>query len=286
MQVFSTIIAFIMMVFSFINPSMIKEPDRIPLAEGAQYRAITFNVCYSGTALYSVNYRSKLLIAEVNSKDADIMGFQEATPEWMNILTKKLDKYAYVSCYRTGDESEGAEANPIFYKKDKFTLLDSGTFWLTDTPDVVGSKYPGAGCERISTYVVLEDNITQQKIAVFNTHLDNVSYAAGVTGMNRINEKIWDYIGEIPVMLMGDFNSTSSSYVYTLATKHLRDTRVVASETDSSYTYHDYGKQELLLDYVLASSEINPMRYSVIKDQINRAYISDHYGIYVDFSID
>lgn len=285
--VLSTIVSFIMMVLSFINPGLIKAPDPVPLAQTAQYRVITFNLRYGGSAAESVSYRSKLMIAELNSKDADVMGFQEATPEWMGILSSKLSDYAYVSEYRTGDEREGTEANPIFYKKDVFELIDSGTFWLSETPEVVGSKYPGAGCERVCTFAVLRDKVSGRDIAFLNTHLDNASYDAIVHGMNLINNKIREFmLRQYPIILTGDFNTGEGSGAYNAASWYLNDTKYQAPETDSGYTYHDYGKQELLLDYVFASVNITPLRYSIIRDKINKSYLSDHYGIFVDFRID
>ena len=283
----STIVSFIMMVLSLINPGLIKEPEAVPRAETAQYRVITFNLRYGGSAAESVKYRSKLMLAELSSKDADVMGFQEATPEWMGILASKLESYAYISEYRTGDEREGTEANPVFYKKDKFDLVDSGTFWLSETPDVVGSKYPGAGCERVCTFAVLRDKALGRDIAFLNTHLDNVSYAAIYHGMTLINSKIKEFIlKDYPIILTGDFNSVEGSGAYNAASVYLNDTKYQAPVTDSGYTYHDYGKQELLLDYIFASNKVTPLRYSIIRDKINKSYLSDHYGIFVDFRID
>lgn len=283
---FSAVLSFIMMVLSLINPGLIKEPAPVPRAETAQYRVITFNIRYGGSAAESVKYRSKLLLAELSSKDADVMGFQEATPEWIGILSSKLTDYAYVSEFRTGDTRDGTEANPIFYKKDKFDLIESDTFWLSETPDVVGSKYPGAGCERICTYVILKDKESGKEIAFLNTHLDNASYAAIQHGMNLINNKIREFVlRQYPIILTGDFNTTEGTSVYNAASWYLNDTKYTAPETDDGFTYHDYGKQELLIDFIFASNKVTPLRYSIIRDKINQSYISDHYGIFVDFRI-
>lgn len=256
-----------------------------PAAEGA-VRAVTFNLRCTGVGKTSVAYRAPRMAAQLLSTDADSMGFQEANLRWMTYLQEQLTDYDYVGVARENGRNLG-EFSPIFYKKDKYTLRDSGTFWLSKTPDKPGSKDWGSQNVRICTWAILENKENGKVYAHFNTHLDHISGTAREMQMQVLLEKIGEYAAGLPVVLTGDFNDDCASAMYQKATAVLRDTRILAPVTEDKATFHNYGGVVLMdkIDFVFVSEGITPLVYHVIDDKVNGEYLSDHYGIYVDLTL-
>lgn len=254
-------------------------------AEDTTARVVQFNIRCTGTGKTSVAYRAPRLVAQLKELRADSMGFQEATLSWMLYLTEHLDEYAYVGGGR-GNGANLGEFSPIFYLKDKYNLIDSGTFWLSKTPNKPGSKYWFSNNIRICTWALLENKETGERYAHLNTHLDHISSKARVSQIKVLLTKVNELIGEYPIVLTGDFNDDCDSEMYKEATAVLKDSRLEAPVTDSKDTFHNYGGAVImgLIDYVFVSDNVTPLVYHVIDDKIDGEYLSDHYGIYVDLN--
>lgn len=280
MKIIELFCAFIAL-FTSIYPGAVKANPVPERAEGTDARVVTFNLRYTGEGKTSVAFREKLLISQVGEYNPDSMGFQEATPEWLGFLRNGFKNYAYVGKPRDDGKISG-EANPIFYRKDKYDLVESDTFWLSKTPDKAGSSDWNSGCPRICTYAVLENKETKERYVHFNTHLDNSSSAARKEQIKVLFNKLNEYIGVYPVVLTGDFNALSSSAVYSYVTNVLNDSRIKAPVTSDMYTFHNYGTSKQLIDYIFVSSDVEPLVYHVIDDKLLDTYLSDHFGIYVD----
>lgn len=257
-----------------------------PPAEGADIRVVQFNLRCIGFGKTSVAYRAPLMVAELESLGADSMGFQEASLRWMTYLEEHLTDYAYVGVGREDGGVRG-EFSPIFYRKEKYDVVDSGTFWLSKTPDEPGTKDWGSACKRICTWAVLENKETGARYAHFNTHLDHVSNEARTHQMEVLLERVKEYLGVYPVVLTGDLNDLEDSDMYREAATLLTDARHAAPVTDTRDTYHNYGSvvAKGLLDYVFVSEEVAPLVFHVIDDKVNDTYLSDHYGVYVDLAM-
>ena len=130
------------------------------------YSTMTFNV-------YTANQtdtRKDRVINTILRYLPDTVGVQEADAIWMNELRTRLsDYYAIVGEGREGGNK--GEAVPILYAKERYDLIESGTKWFTDTPDVP-SKMPGAEYYRNYTWALLEDKDTQARYLHLNVHLD------------------------------------------------------------------------------------------------------------------
>ena len=122
-------------------------------------------------------YRADLISKDINSVKPDIIGFQEATAVHYDYLEDFLEGYDSEIAYR--DNTLLSEGCPIFYRTDKFEKVDSGHFWLSQTPDVM-SKDWGSAHYRICIYVILKDVASGKEFVVFNTHLDHKSTEARV----------------------------------------------------------------------------------------------------------
>jgi len=279
-------LAFMLSIFAITNCGAPVAPETAPIADGADVRIVQFNLRTTGWAETSVAYRAPLMVAELNELMPDSMGFQEANLRWMLYLEEKLTDYAYVGVGRTDGNLRG-EFSPVFYLKDKYNLVDSGTFWLSDTPDKPGSKFASSQNIRICTWAVLENKETGESYAHINTHLDHISASARKMQVEVLLTKVNELIGDYPIVLTGDFNDNAASPMYAAATEVLSDARLIAPVTEDKATFHNYGKSvtEKTLDYVFVSDRVQPLVYHVIDDKVNGTYLSDHYGIYVDAAL-
>ncbi|MBQ3867230.1 MAG: hypothetical protein II789_01650 [Clostridia bacterium] len=115
--------------------------------------------------------RAAAFRALLDELQPDVVGMQKVSGDW----NETLDTVVFNASYLGLGEARGSdgETNPIYYRADKFDKLDSGTFWLSETPDVSGSMTEGANLPRICTWVTLRDRSTGIEFTVLNTHLDN-----------------------------------------------------------------------------------------------------------------
>lgn len=254
-----------------------------PIADGADVRVLSFNLRCTGFGKTSVAYRAPLMVAQLEEIGADSMGFQEANYRWMSYLIKHLDNYGYVGVSRTNGKNLG-EFSPIFYRKDKYDVVASDTFWLSKTPEKAGSKDWGSANVRICTWAMLRNKATGECYVHFNTHLDHISSEARENQMKVLLDKVKAFNGKYPIVLTGDFNDTTESVMYAEATEILNDSRILAPVTDDQVTFHDYGEKAELIDFVFVSDDVKPLVYHVVDDKINDTFLSDHYGIYVDLN--
>ena len=220
-------------------------------------------------------YRAELMMADIASQVPGIIGFQEATRWQYDYLVDSLPQYDSVIDYR--DDSIIAEGCPIFYHKDLYTLVDKGSFWLSETPEVM-SKDWGAAHYRICSYVILTEKATDRSFVVFNTHLDHVSDEARIKGIGVVLDKIAQF-GGLPAVIMGDFNAVEGSKTYESVTEIFLDARYAAPVTSDSYTYQNWGnlEQAKRLDYFMISKEgFAAQSYGVLSAIHGGVYSSDH----------
>ena len=249
--------------------------------DAGQIKIMSVNVrrvTSADTGLRAWKNRRSIVIENIKEASPTIIGMQEVTPLQYKYLQRRLNNYNYTVTYR--DNTAQSEACPIFYRKDLYTLVQQGTFWLSETPDVV-SKDWGAAYYRICTFVVLRDNATQKQFAVFNTHLDNESETARVNGFGVIQDKI-NALKHYPTVVMGDFNDTENSEIYTKATENFFD---VKYQVDNAFvncaTFHNWGQEVgRTIDYILiAQTGFTVNSYQVITTTYNGKYASDHFPI-------
>ena len=230
-------------------------------------------------------YRADLVVKNIASVEPDIIGFQEVTKIHYAYLTENLKGYENVIKYR--DNSKFAESCPVFYNTERFELKDKGSFWLSDTPDVM-SKGWGAAYYRICTYTILTDKSTGKELVVFNTHLDNVSDEARINGITLVLEKIKQF-GGLPSIIMGDFNADESSDTYKAATEMFLDAKYQTDDTDSGCTYQAFGTQldrENIDYFMISKTGIKVNKFRIIDTTYDGVYPSDHFPITVNISLD
>ena len=254
-----------------------KEPVSIPASE-SQITVMSYNLrCLTPLDLGKKSwfYRAALIMDDLQAQAPDIIGFQEATKWQHDYLLDCLPEYGSIITYR--DDSMIAEGCPIYYHGGRFTMVDQGTFWLSETPEVM-SKDWGAAHYRVCSYAILRDKTTGEELVVFNTHLDHVSDEARINGIGVILDKIEEF-GGLPAIIMGDLNAEEGSATYVNATVHFLDARYEAAQTTDSYTYHVWGDVEksCRIDYFLLSRDAFSVEsYTVLAQPHDGIWSSDH----------
>ena len=215
----------------------------------------------------------------------DSVGIQECTYEWYQNLIVNLPDYEFVGVGRdSGDLSEDCgEISAVLFRKDKYTLVDSGTFWVSETPDAVSYGWDAA-CRRICTWVILESIETGEQYAHVNTHLDHEGQQARVNGSKMVADHALTF--DMPTVLTGDFNFKKDNDLYSgIVATGLRDTQDLAESTMNGKTYHAYkgGEDGLPIDFIFVNDKIESVSvYKIIREKYNLKYTSDHYPIYAD----
>lgn len=226
-------------------------------------------------------FRRERIAGVIKAQEVDVLGTQELLSNQFNDLSGLLTGYQGVGVGRL-DGAESGEYCAVFFRKDRFTLLDSGTFWLSETPEVVGSLGWDGACERIATWVVLRDR-DGRELFFIDTHLDHVGQVARDEGVSLLMKRIETLSGGRPVILTGDFNSEPGSSVVAHVQKDgvLRDAKAIAAQrSGTDWSFSDFGQipeaERPLLDYIFVSGDIEAVRYEVLPDTFDGGYVSDH----------
>lgn len=235
--------------------------------------------------------RAHLFAQQINYTLPDVLGVQELNSIWAEKMETLLPQYDYYGVKRGGDDKERtSEINGIYYLKDKFELLESNTFWISLTPETE-SRFEGAGCHRICSYVVLKNKETGFVFALFNTHLDNVSLEAQNLGGKLIAEKSDElkskYDG-ISIVVTGDFNQYADGpAVQTLTEKGFYNACDTNEEMKNNLTYHGWGAFDYLgpIDFIFADDTVKIKNYTVHDEKWDNSYVSDHFMITAEMEI-
>lgn len=221
--------------------------------------------------------------------EPDVFGIQEALPNQVLEIATALPNYNYIGIGRDG--AGKGESSNIFYKKEKFELLQESTFWLSDTPEII-SKGWDAALNRVCSYALLKDKKTKQIFWVFNTHLDHIGKLARTNGIQLILSKIKSQNTQnYPVFFIGDFNSEPTEEQIINLKKEMIDSRDVSIEKPfgPSGTFNAFKHNEAVtkrIDYIFLSKNniSRVMKYAVLSDSKELKYPSDHLPVYVEIS--
>lgn len=245
---------------------------------------MTMNVRYDNPEDGENNWRFRReRVGElIRSQQVDLLGTQEVLSNQYDDLRAELPAYASVGVGRE-DGARAGEFNAIFYRTERFDLLDSGTFWLSETPEVAGSKGWDAACERIATWVILRDGTNGRELLFVNTHLDHMGEQARRKGVTLLLDRIAALRGDRPVILTGDFNADPSSTVIA----HVLEDGTLRSAWDAAAVRHgagwsfaDFGQipvgERPLIDYVFFGGGFEADECTILPDTLGGGYVSDH----------
>lgn len=225
---------------------------------------------------------------QVGFHHPDFIGVQEARPDQMRDIEEGLTGYAFVGVGRD-DGADAGEYSAVFFDATRWKMLESSTFWLSETPDVP-SKSWDAAYPRICTYGKFESIETGEVIWIFNTHLDHIGEVARLEGVKLILEKIEALTDEKDIVFFtGDFNALpdSAPVKAILATDGFQDTRAVCNgpilgpeATFTGFNYHEPAENRI--DYVFfrdAAGRVDVNAFATLTDAIEGRFPSDHFPV-------
>ena len=280
-------IAFLSLLILGASCSQVKQQPTKP----APINVMSFNIRYDNPedSLDNWKFRKDRAANAVRFYDVDVLGTQEVLHNQLEDLKQRLPEYGVVGVGRE-DGKEKGEYSALWYKKNRFDLLDSGYFWLSETPEVPGSKGWDGACERIASWAKLKDKTSGKEFFALNTHLDHVGVVARREGISLMLDRVNQLSGGLPVIVTGDFNSEPESDVIKHVTdpsnpEHL-DARLASPVVyGPAWSFHDFGKipyqHRPLIDYVFVRNGFDVLRYGVLAETENEAFLSDHAPVLV-----
>ena len=249
-------------------------------------KVMSFNLLCSGKFRRRWQNRIPLAVRLIRNYEPDTFGVQEALIGWMNALAASLPDYAWVGVGRD-DGAEKGEFSAVFFRRDMFTLIDSGTFWLSETPEKPGLGWD-ADCIRVCTWALLENVETGKRFVHFNTHLDHIGPVAQQKGAELVAERSRTLFADVPAFFTGDFNVTpDSAPCKAVKSGGFLDARDVAPVTDKGVTFHDFesGRESSVIDYVFVRGDVKVNSFSVIRDKVDGDLPSDHYPVIAEIEL-
>jgi len=247
-------------------------------------QAITYNIrnCHARDGENAWPKRKQKVFDLINKYNPDVLGMQEVLYLQLKNLSGALKEYSYVGAGRN-DGKKAGEYSPIFYKKDKYQLLDGGTFWLSETPAAPGSKSWDAALTRICTWAMLKSNSTSDTFFVFNTHFDHKGAKAREESTKIIMQKVAELAHGLPFYICGDFNFTDQSVAYkTLLTitpkvdDSFKYARHLNNETNTDYGFKVANTKGSKIDYIFTGTRFTAISCMPITDNDGANYPSDH----------
>ena len=223
--------------------------------------------------------RLKEIQTIINDYAPDVIGFQEVQPATMKALqTIYKDKYDYVILER---DNSSKEATPLFYDKTKYDLIESGSGWLSDTPDKM-SKYSESDYHRVYVYVVLQNKETGTKFVHVNTHIDYVGEAT--TKQVQVLLDLTKKFSDLPMFYTADWNMYTSSPGYSLMTK--AGYLDASTMTNNAHTGPTMVGGSAAIDFCFTSAIHTYVdKYEVVDDHQYSDTASDHYAIYTEIYV-
>lgn len=221
----------------------------------------------------------------IEREQPDVFGLQEALIGQLQYIDSNFPQYSRVGVGRDDGKEEG-EFMAVYYRNDKFKLLENGNFWLSETPDQCSMGWDAA-CKRIVTWAKLKDLDSKKVFYVFNTHLDHVGEVAREQSILLIVKKIDEIVkkDKTPVFLSGDFNSNVSSPIFDPLKNIMKDSRAILPESEWIPTYNSFGNGgDSMIDYIFyKNAEVQD--FKTLNGDYGKPYISDHYPVMATFKM-
>lgn len=235
-----------------------------------------------------------------NKYKVDLLGVQEALIDQVHDLEERLPEYKRVGVGRDDGWQKG-EHMAIFYRADRFELLQTNTFWLSETPEIPGVRSWESNCNRVVTWVKLKEKQSGQEFYHFNTHFDHISQKARVESAKLVWKKIQAITGGLPVVLTGDFNMRETNEAYAILTgkeemdgvrSDLQDARYLSKSghkgpttTSVNRDWTQMQEPETKIDYIFVRNGFSVLSHQIPEDQYNGHFPSDHLPVTAELAL-
>lgn len=245
----------------------------------------------------SWQFRKENLVETVKSLAPDLLGTQETLLFQKDFIAKNLPEYTVFGVGRE-DGGEKGEMMALFWRTERFQKVDGGHFWLSETPETVGSKSWDSSLPRMATWVRLRDRLDEDAQPVFfiNTHFDHRGQEARSQSAKLIRERIANLAEGCSVILTGDFNATEGSAPYRAL---FADSREMKSPLVDTYrTIHKKPgenegtpsafrtdmKSPKRIDWIGCSRDWAVEKAGIDREGYQGRYPSDHYAVFASLT--
>jgi endonuclease/exonuclease/phosphatase family metal-dependent hydrolase len=254
------------------------------------FKVMTLNLRYDNShdSLNAWPNRVNQVCKFINSEKPSIIGMQEVLWHQYEALDSLLPEYASEGKGRD-DGARGGEMNPVFFRKDRFDMIRTITFWLSGTPDVPGTIGWGASLPRIVTWMELADKKSHDHLYFFNTHFAHDSDSARVMSSKILLKEVEKIAENFPFIISGDFNMDPSSPGYAILTGPdesvplMKDSYIISSKKPfgPSYTFNGFSDKpgNERIDFIFVKNGIEVMSHSTFIRKDHGIFISDHWPV-------
>ncbi|WP_156289327.1 endonuclease/exonuclease/phosphatase family protein [Oceanobacillus salinisoli] len=257
--------------------------------EGLDLNVMTFNLRYLNSfdeSPHSWEERRPTVRQVIRTNQPDIFGTQEAVYQQVKDMDADLPNYDWIGLGREGGDQ--GEFMAIYYNQNQFTPMEYDHFWLSDTPEVIGSTSWGNTIPRMVTWVKFLDNNSGKEFYFVNTHFDHMSAESREKSAELVSEKVKEFDPDLPVILTGDFNTSPGSKPYEILIKegNFVDTWVAADTrinedlgTFNGFNNPSGGGADNRIDWILSKGNVTTTQSEIINYQKNGQFPSDHYPV-------
>lgn len=258
-------------------------------------RAATYNVRYDAAADAtngdSWAERKEAVVKLIRDYDFDIFGTQEANDNQMPEFAAMLPEYDYIF-HPYGNINRYGHNCITFFKREKYELLDQGTFWYSQTPDTESVGWD-ANDYRLCNWGKFRDKASDRVFFYFNSHFYWRLEEARANSGKVLISKVKEIAGDAPAICVGDYNSRPESPQVADILTLLNDAYAVSkSEPAGSYDTdlgggNFVGPAKGRIDFIFTSKNIRVNDYTVPEDKrANGHYPSDHLPIVCNLTIE
>ena len=258
----------------------------------APVKVMSFNIRYGAAndGENSWKYRDYLVLETIQNARPDLIGYQEVLKFQAEFLQKNLKGYGFHGVGRDDGQEKG-EYVPLMWRQERFELLDSGHFWLSETPEIPGSVSWDSSLTRMLSWVLLKETSPSGREFIFaNTHFDHRGTQARLESAKLIRKRANTIMDQYPVILTGDFNTTEEGDPYAALCKKTQPQgtplidayRVIhpaPMDDEASFSRwvgHRAGKR---IDWILHSNDFVTLHANINYTQEGGRYPSDHYPV-------
>lgn len=231
--------------------------------------------------------RGPVAAAQIRYHELEIFGTQECLLHQLEDLVEWLPEYTYIGVGRDDGKKAGEHA-AIFYNKDRFKVVESGDFWLSETPDKPSKGWDATCCNRLCSWALFEEQQSGKRFYVFNAHYDHQGVKARVESSKLVLKRIDEVAGDRPVIFMGDLNGDDESewYNFLEASDKLQDSfNMVDDPYAVNGSYNGFGRRtdsKRIIDHVFVSEHFEAAKWGILTDTFHGRFPSDHFPVVVD----
>ncbi|NEU59111.1 endonuclease/exonuclease/phosphatase family protein [Halorussus sp. MSC15.2] len=266
--------------------------ESVDFEASAPSRVMSFNVRYDtdSDGEHAWPERKEMVASVLRFHKPDLVGLQEPLKHQLDYIDGQTPGIEWVGVGRADGDTKG-EHVPIGYRPSRFELLDTSTFWLSESPTVAGSVGWNAARPRIVTWAKLRDTESQTRFYLFNTHLDHRGDTARVESARLLRRRASDIAGSDPVVVTGDLNCTKSDGPYReLTAEEQSGWQLFDAKRESenghygpTVTFDAFeGEPDAKIDYVFATDDVSVYQHGIVRERWDDRPPSDHFPVLAD----